>query len=255
MNNIMLQCEHVTVSFGAYTAVNDVSLSFEEGKLYGIIGPNGAGKTTLINAFSGLQRVNSGRILLQGEDVTGFEPCRRAKRGMGRSFQIVNIFPEMTVFENLRLAGQPVIFGLQPFWRSVRSYGGLNEKASEMLDFIGLSGKRGQTASLLSHGDQRRLEIGISLMNDPMLVLFDEPLAGVGHHEMGATAELVRQVARERTVILVEHNMDVVMSISDSIVVLVNGEVLRCDTPARVQADPKVREVYLGEDWDGHAFA
>jgi branched-chain amino acid transport system ATP-binding protein len=248
MRSLILRVENATVRYGAFLAVDNVNLEIEEGKLYSVIGPNGAGKTTLVNALSGLQDIESGKIFFYDEDITSLKPYARAMKGMGRSFQIVNIFPHMTVFENLRLAGQAIKFSLQPLWRSVGSYTALNRDAEEMLDFIGLTQYRDVSASVLSHGYQRSLELGISLMNNPRLLLLDEPTAGMGHHELKQTVDLIAKVAQKRTVILIEHRMDVVMSISDEIMVLVSGQVLCKGTPAEIRANPKVREVYLGDE-------
>jgi len=255
MKSAILRSQDITVDFGAFRAIDNVSIEIETGKVYSIIGPNGAGKTTLINALSGLQKPSAGKVFLKDEDITRLEPHVRAMKGMGRSFQIVNIFPEMTVFENLRLAGQAIKFGIQPLWRSVGQYRKLNEAAEEMISFIGLEQYRDMKASLLSHGYQRSLELGIALMLNPEVLLLDEPLAGVGHHELKSTVELIKKVAEDRTVVLIEHNIDVVMSISDMIIVLVAGQVLCTGTPTEIQANPKVREVYLGEEEEDHAIA
>jgi branched-chain amino acid transport system ATP-binding protein len=253
--SVALRCEDVTVKYGAFLAVNRVSLSFEKGRLYSIIGPNGAGKTTLINAFSGWQSLASGRVFMGEEEITSAGPHVRARKGMGRSFQIVQIFPALTVFENLRQAAQARHFSLQPFWRPVRSYPALREASEEMLGVIGLERQRDTPAATLSHGDQRRLEVGISLMNDPSIVLLDEPMAGVGHHEVEHMVSLIGSVARGRTVILIEHNMDVVLSISDVVVVMVGGQVMCRGAPSEIRASRSVREAYLGEEVDEHALA
>ncbi len=254
MTSVILSCKDVTVSFGAYVAINQVSLDIEKGKTYSIIGPNGAGKTTLINAFSGLQKLDHGKVFLEGEEISSLGPHERAMKGIGRSFQIVNIFPAMTVFENLRLAKQASSFRTQPFWRPVQGYEELKRKATEMLDFIGLSRLGNVIASTLSHGDQRRLEIGISLVNEPKLLMLDEPTAGVGHHELENTVALIAEAAKGRTVILIEHNMDVVMKISDKIFVLVTGKMLCSGTPGEIQSDSRVRDAYLGTEEDEHAL-
>jgi len=255
MASVILSCKDVTVSFGAYVAVDHVSLDIEQGKIYSIIGPNGAGKTTLINVFSGLQHVDHGKVFLEDEEITSLGPHTRAMKGIGRSFQIVNIFPAMTVFENLRLAKQATSFRAQPLWRPVQGYEELRQKATEMLDFIGLSRLGNVIASTLSHGDQRRLEIGISLMNEPRVLMLDEPTAGVGHHELENTVALIAEAAKGRTVILIEHNMDIVMKVSDRIFVLVTGKMLCSGTPGEIQADPRVREAYLGIEEDEYALS
>lgn len=255
MTSVILSCKDITVSFGAYMAIDQVSLDIEKGKTYSIIGPNGAGKTTLINVFSGLQNVDHGKVFLEDEEITALGPHTRAMKGMGRSFQIVNIFPAMTVIENLRLAGQARNFWVQPLWRPVRGYDELRRNAAKMLDFIGLTRLGNVIASTLSHGDQRRLEIGISLMNEPRVLMLDEPTAGVGHHELENTVALIAEAAKGRTVILIEHNMDIVMKVSDKIFVLVTGKVLCSGTPGEIQADPRVREAYLGTEENNHALS
>lgn len=255
MTSAALRCEDVTVRYGAFLAVDKVSLVFEQGKLCSIIGPNGAGKTTLINALSGWQSLASGRVFMGEEEVTSMGPHARAGRGMGRSFQIVQIFPVFTVFENLRLAAQARNFTLQPLWRSAQSYRALREAAEEMLDFVGLDKYRDIPAAILSHGDQRRLEVGISLMNNPTIVLLDEPTAGVGHDEVENTVALIDKVAKERTVILIEHNMDVVLSISDDIIVMVDGQVICRGTPSEIRSDQRVRDAYLGEEEGEHIIS
>ncbi len=244
-------CERVTVRFGALVAVDQVSLSFPGGGLHSIIGPNGAGKTTLINVLSGRQQPDEGRVLLGGKDITARPAFQRARLGIGRSFQITKIFPTMSVFENLRLAAQARAFGVQPFWRRVDAYHGLAEAAERIAAEVGLEPMRDRPAEQLSHGDQRALEIGITLMTEPDILLLDEPLAGVGEQEIEQTAALIRRIARGRTVILIEHNIDVVMSVSDRIVVMSQGAVLSIGTPDQIRRDPAVREAYLGDEHAG----
>ena len=245
-----LACSRATVRFGAFTALDAVDVAFAPGLLHGVIGPNGAGKTTLINVLSGRQALTAGRVTLDGRDIGQLPAHARARLGIGRSFQITKIFPTMTVFENLRLAGQPAHFGLQPFWRPVTSYRALAGQAERMLEFIGLQARRNVVAGQLAHGDQRALEVGLTLMSEPAIVLFDEPLAGVGQHEVERAVDLLHRVRQGRTVILIEHNMRVMMALADRIVVMVRGAVLAPGTPDAVRADPRVRASYLGEDDD-----
>jgi len=248
-----LSCRNATVRFGAFTAVDDVTIDFTPGLLHGVIGPNGAGKTTLINALSGRQTLSAGQVLLDGMDISSLPPHVRAERGIGRSFQITKIFPTMTVFENLRLAAQASRFGVQPFWKPVMRYRALATAADEMLGFIGLEARRDVIAEQLSHGDQRALEVGLTLMTEPTIVLLDEPLAGVGQHEVDRAVDLLRRARQGRTVILIEHNMAVMMALADRIVVMARGAVLAAGTPDEVRADPRVRTAYLGEDDDAVA--
>ena len=247
-----LRCESVNVQFGALCAVSNVTLDFVTGGIQSVIGPNGAGKTTLINVLSGRQKPNSGRVLMEGRDITTSGAHQRARLGIGRSFQITKVFGGMTVFENLRLAAQAGMFGVQPFWRPVEGYGELADRADAVVEQIGLAGFRDHPAELLSHGDQRALELGITLMTEPRILLLDEPLAGVGEREIEHTMEVITSVARGRTVILIEHNIDVVMRVSSRVVVMNQGAVLSVGTPDEVRRDPAVREAYLGDE---HAVA
>jgi branched-chain amino acid transport system ATP-binding protein len=243
-----IACSGITVEFDGFVALNNVALDVPTGKTVGLIGPNGAGKTTLLNAISGRAPLKSGRIELWGDEITRLSVAARTRRGLGRSFQIINIFQEMTTFENLRVAAQPPRFRLQPFWRPVDRWGELGERAREVASVVGLSDVLDRPVATLSHGRQRAVELGLALMADPRVLLLDEPLAGVGHHEIAATLELIERVREHRTVLLVEHNMDVVMKLSDEIVVMMGGEVLMRGTPAEVRADPRVKRAYLGDD-------
>ena len=251
---VALACNGVTVRFGAFTAIDDVSLAFEAGRLYSVIGPNGAGKTTLINVLSGRLVADSGRVMLNGEDITGQPAHRRASRGLGRSFQITKLFAGLTVFESLRLAGLGRFFRLQPLWRPIGSYRNVAAAADAMLETVGLEHRRDTIAEQLSHGDQRALEVGLSLMTEPRVILLDEPLAGVGQNEMERAIALIERVRKGRTVVLIEHNMQAVMRLSDEIVVMVRGRVLAAGPPQRIQSDPGVRAAYLGEP-SAHAGA
>jgi branched-chain amino acid transport system ATP-binding protein len=242
-----LECKAVTVRFGGFTAIDDVSLAFAPGRLYSVIGPNGAGKTTLINVLSGRLHANAGRVMLDGRDITGQPAHRRARRGLGRSFQITKLFAGLTVFESLRLAGLGRFFRLQPFWRPIGSYRRVAEAADAMLETLSLRHRRDTIAEQLSHGDQRALEVGLSLMTEPRVILLDEPLAGVGQHEVERAVALIERIRKGRTVVLIEHNMQAVMRLADEIVVMVRGRVLASGAPSQIQADPEVRAAYLGE--------
>ena len=247
-----LRCGAVSVRFGALMAVNNVSLDFAKGRFHSVIGPNGAGKTTLINVFSGRQPPTSGKVFMDDSDITSVKAHERARQGIGRSFQITKVFAGMSVFENLRLAAQARVFRMQPSWRPVQHYTVIADEAHAMIDSIGLAQFRNHPAELLSHGDQRALELGITLMTDPAILLLDEPLAGVGEKEIDRTMEVIARMAKGRTVILIEHNVDVVMRVSDRVVVMNQGAVLSDGTPEQVRRDPSVREAYLGDD---HAVA
>ena len=244
----LLACEGVTVRFGALTALDNVSLSFPDAGIHSVIGPNGAGKTTLINVLSGRQRPSAGRVALDGEDITSTQAFERARSGIGRSFQITKIFPTLSVFENLRLAAQARAFVVQPFWRRVQGYRVLADAAEQTAIDIGLQELMGAPAEQLSHGDQRALELGITLMTEPRILLLDEPLAGVGEHEIDRTMAVIERTSKGRTVILIEHNIDVVMRVSRRIVVMDQGAVLSVGTADEVRRDPAVRKAYLGDD-------
>ena len=243
-----IACSGITVEFDGFVALNNVALDVPTGKTVALIGPNGAGKTTLLNAISGRVPLKSGRIDLWGDDISRLSVAGRVRRGLGRSFQIINIFQEMTTFENLRVAAQPPRFGLQPFWRPVGHWSELGDRAREVAATVGLTDVLDMPVATLSHGRQRAVELGLALMSDPRVLLLDEPLAGVGHNEIASTMELIERVRENRTVLLVEHNMDVVMKLSDEIVVMMGGEVLMRGTPAEVRSDPRVKRAYLGDE-------
>ncbi|WP_373086571.1 ABC transporter ATP-binding protein [Sneathiella sp.] len=247
-NKHALRCENIEVSYGAFKAVTNVTYDFKPGLLYGLIGPNGAGKTTLMNALSGRAQLSKGRVFLNEQEITGKSPHARTWAGLGRSFQITQIFAEMTVFENLRLAAQAHRFRLQPFWRPVHHFREIATDAERVLAEIGLEGFGHVDAGSLSHGDQRALEIGLALLSEPKVLLLDEPLAGVGQDVAEKAVELIRRVSQERTVLLIEHNMDVVMEISDEIIVMLSGEILAAGTAETIKHDPRVRSAYLGEE-------
>ena len=227
-----LSCENIQVSFGGLKAVNDVSYDFKPGRLYGLIGPNGAGKTTL----------------LDGRDVTHLSVHRRTRGGLGRSFQITKIFAGMSVLENLQIAAFAHRYRLQPFWLPASRFTAVREQAERVLEEVGLTALARRPAEYLSHGDQRALEVGLSLLSEPRVLLLDEPLAGVGHDQLDRAIGLIRQIVTGRTVLLIEHNMDVVMQVSDEIVVMVQGQLLASGSPGDIRANAAVRAAYLGDE-------
>ncbi len=246
----LLEISGLSNFFGNVCTARDLDLSFEEGVLTSIIGPNGAGKSTLVNLVTGHLPVQRGRILFQGRDVTRLPVHRRVRLGMGRSFQIANVFPQLSVLQNvlipvLALAGRTA----RPFSRVSREEAARRE-AEELLERVGLSAERETPASALSHGDRRLLEVGLALASRPRLLFLDEPTAGMNPVERARLLAGIRALAAEgrATFVLVEHDMDVVFALSRRVVVLHRGELLCDGAPERVRADPRVREVYLGDE-------
>lgn len=238
--------EHLTRAFSGFRAVNDVSLEIPTGGVRTIIGPNGAGKTTFFNLLSGLLPPSGGRIFFGGRDITRLAAHERARLGIARSFQITNIFAKLSVFENVRLAVQAIYDGKANFFFPSRTFGGVGARTRAILDDIGLAGIAEALAENLSHGDQRRLEIGLVLARDPQVLLLDEPLAGMSPAETHATVDLIQRIAPGRTIVLVEHDIDVIMQISASITVLQTGQVLAVGTPQEIRENEAVQRAYLG---------
>jgi branched-chain amino acid transport system ATP-binding protein len=230
--------------FGGLTAVNAVSIAVPRGQIRAIIGPNGAGKSTFFNCVTGVLRPSSGRILLDGHDVAGMPPHVISHKGIARSYQITNILPGATVLENVRIAAQSRHHSWSLF-RHHRSYTDLIERSRATLAAVGLTAKDDELAANLSHGEQRTLEIAIALATEPAVLCLDEPTAGMSVAETHATVELIRRIARDLTILIVEHDMEVVMGLAHVVTVLHYGEVLAEGTPAEIQANPRVQEVYL----------
>jgi branched-chain amino acid transport system ATP-binding protein len=246
--NVALDCRAISVKFGHFTAVDNFSFAFERNRIYAIIGPNGAGKTTLMNAIVGRQKLAGGAIFLDNRDITRLPIAERARHGLGRSFQVTKIFAGMSVFENLRLAAQVLAFKWQPFWLSATRFPGIADAATAMLLTVGLEAHRDVDADKLSHGDQRALELGLALMTKPSVLLLDEPLAGIGHHELSRTADLLGKISQGRTVLLIEHNMEAVMRLAYEVLVMVDGRLIAADKPDAVRSNPQVRVAYLGSE-------
>jgi branched-chain amino acid transport system ATP-binding protein len=242
----LLLAEQVGKDFGHFAAVEQVSLAVRRGELKAIIGPNGAGKTTLFNMLSGEIKPSRGRIFYRGADITRAPAYRLAHIGIGRSFQVTNVFRRLTVLENVRIAAQAKRHRDYDFVSSAEGLTQTAEIAERVLETIGLAQYRDAAASSLSHGDQRRLEIGIVLATEPELVLLDEPTAGMSREEARSTMALIREVAATRTVLFVEHNMEFVMGVSQAVVVMQAGRIIAEGTPAEIRADPEVRRAYLG---------
>ena len=240
----LLRTEGLTIRFGGLTALSGVDFAVAPGEIRAVIGPNGAGKSTFFNCLTGVLRPTSGRILLAGEDITGLPPDRISRKGIARSYQITSILPNASVRENVRIAAQ----SRRHAWsmlRHHRAYRDVMEKAEAALDLVGLRGKAEELAGNLSHGEQRNLEIGIALATEPRLLCLDEPTAGMSAAETHDTMELVRRIGRHLTILVVEHDMQVVMELAQRITVLDYGEILAEGTPAEIQQNPRVLEVYL----------
>ncbi len=241
-----LELRAVHKSFGKTAIINGVDLSITKGERHAIIGPNGAGKSTLFNLISGRFPLTAGEIHLHGRNVTGMAPQEINRRGLGRSFQITNIFPRMTVYENLRCA---VLWSLgyrYAFWKRVNALSDACEKADEMVHRLGLSKRRERLAGVLSYAEQRALEIGVTIAGGADVILLDEPTAGMSHTETEQAVQLIHSVTQGKTLIMVEHDMSVVFGLADRISVLVYGKVLACDAPTAIRANPAVQEAYLG---------
>jgi branched-chain amino acid transport system ATP-binding protein len=247
---VVLEVRNVVKSFGGLRALQDVSLSVAKGEIRAVIGPNGAGKSTLFNVMTGLLKPDAGDVVFEGEPITGLPPHRIIRKGIGRSFQITNIFPRMSVFENVqvalfshhRLGGNPLSMA--------RTSTGVGEETLALLGQVGLAEKYDSSASVLSHGDQKRLEIAISLASRPKLLMLDEPTAGMSRFESRETVALLQRISREQglTLIFTEHDMDIVFAISEKIMVLQQGAVIADGVPAEIKANPEVRKAYLGEE-------
>lgn len=243
-----LETRGLTIRFGGHVAVNDVSCRFTPGTLTAIVGPNGAGKTTYFNLISGQLRASSGQVIVDGEDITGLAPSARTKRGLGRAFQLTNLFPQLSALENVRLAVQSRAdagWSLLKVWNTRRD---LIEQAEAVLERVRLADKRHIAPKALSHGDQRKLEVALLIAMEPKVFMFDEPTAGMSVDEVPTVLELINDIRQRRdaTVLLVEHKMDVVRSLSDRIIVLHNGALVADGDPAEVIASPVVQEAYLG---------
>ena len=244
----ILETRGLTIRFGGHVAVNGVSCQFRPGSLTSIVGPNGAGKTTYFNLISGQLRASAGQVLLFGEEVTGDPAPVRTRKGMGRAFQLTNLFPSLSVLENVRLAVQARArtgLNLISIWSS---HANLVEKAEHFLARVGLADRREDAASALPHGDQRKLEVAILLALEPDIFMFDEPTAGMSVDEVPKILDLIHEIRdqKDKTILLVEHKMDVVRSLSDRIIVLHQGALVADGPPAEVIASPIVQEAYLG---------
>lgn len=248
MAEAVLRTEGLTRHFGGLAAVNNVSLSVQERQIHAVIGPNGAGKTTLINMLSGDLPPSSGRIVLLEQDITGLAAHEVSRRGVGRSYQKTNVFLPFTAFENCRLAAQSRLRSSMRFVRRASANHVVNEAAEQALAAVGLSDKAATPVAALSHGEQRQIEIAMTLATRPKLLLLDEPLAGMGAEESVRIVALLRQLVRDHAILLVEHDMDAVFALANVLTVMVNGNVLESGTPAQIRASRQVQEAYLGAE-------
>ncbi len=238
----------LTRRFGGLVAVNAVTLALHVGELHAVIGPNGAGKSTLTSLLSGELRPSSGAMRLHGMEVGGWPSWRFARAGVGRSFQRTNVLREMTVAENVRLAAQARLTPGRRLLRAATSERAPTEAAAVALDRVGLMPARGRVAGTLSHGQLRQLEIAMALAATPTVLLLDEPLAGMGAEESERLAALLRELATDHAVMLIEHDMDVVFAVADQMTVMVDGRVLEQGPPAQIRASAAVRDAYLGHE-------
>ena len=245
-----LRTEKLRKYFGVVSAEDDIDLQIDEGVLTAIIGPNGAGKTTVINLLTGNVLADSGKIFFYNEEITHLPTHKRVKKGICRSFQIMNIFPKLSVFENLQIPIFSFFNQSLSFFKPVRRHTDVNERVEKLLNEIGLIDKKDLSAGMLSHGDQRLLEIGLAMAPEPKLLFLDEPTAGMNPVERVKVLENIRRLSREKqsTFVIVEHDMDIVFSLSDRIIVLHRGQVLADGKPDEIKQNEDVRKVYLGEE-------
>ena len=247
--NVLLETQSLSRHFGGLKAVDNVDLKVAEGHFHSIIGPNGAGKTTLFNLLSSALKPTSGKVFLRGEEITNLPPHRMAHLGIGRSYQITNIFPTLTVYENVRLAAQALGKDNFRVFSPIDQLETYSEKATAAIETVSMSHVSFMPALALNHGEKRKLELAILLAQDPQILLLDEPTAGLASEAVPEFMAMIDSVRREgnKTVVLVEHNMNVVMSLSDRISVMHQGRLLAEGTPEEISADPEVQRAYLGE--------
>jgi branched-chain amino acid transport system ATP-binding protein len=246
MSDILLEARHVGMRFGRFQALHDVSVQFRASELCGIIGPNGAGKSTFFNVLCGSLRPSTGQVLFGGDDVTGLAPHEYARRGIAKSFQITNIFKQLSAHENVRVAAQ-MRHARFDFLTRREALAAPGAEAEALLERVGLAASRDKIAGDLAHGQQRALEIAMALASAPRLLLMDEPTAGMSPEETATMMALIVRLAAERTVILVEHKMKLVMGICKRLIVLHHGELLADGTPDEIRNNAEVRRVYLGQ--------
>ncbi len=247
MADVILTCEALCKSFGGIAATDNVGLDVERSEIHAVIGPNGAGKTTLISQLSGELMPDTGRIAFEGRDITRLPAYRRSLRGLARSFQITSIFENMSVIDNVALAVQAHRGHSFRFWAPARRDKDLIEPGMEALESVRLAGRANDRARELSHGEHRQLEIAMALATGPTLLLLDEPMAGMGPEESTTMVETLKALRKDKTILLIEHDMDAVFALADRITVLVYGRVIASGKPEDIRADEAVRKAYLGD--------
>ena len=233
-------------SFGATKIINGVNLAVERGERHAIIGPNGAGKSTLFHLISGRFPLTSGQIKLHGEDITNHEPFNINRKGLSRSFQVTNIFPKLSVFENIRCSVLWTQGYKYSFWHAIEKLNTVRERSEQILADINMAHRRDALAGVLSYAEQRALEIGVTIAGGADVILLDEPTAGMSHSETDQAVALIRKVSTDKTLVVVEHDMGVVFNLADRISVLVYGEIIATGAPAEIRANARVQEAYLG---------
>jgi branched-chain amino acid transport system ATP-binding protein len=250
-NDILLSTERLTKEFAGFVAVRDVNLQVKRGTIHALIGPNGAGKTTCFNLLTKFLTPTSGRILYKGQDISASRPAAVARLGLVRSFQISAVFPHLTGLQNVRIALQRGRGESFDFWRSKHNLEALNPRAMALLDEVGLSAFAKTAAIEMPYGRKRALELATTLALDPDMMLLDEPMAGMGQEDIARIATLIRRVAKNRTILMVEHNLGVVADLSDRITVLTRGQILAEGDYATIAKNPEVRQAYMGSDHGG----
>ncbi|MCJ0763439.1 ABC transporter ATP-binding protein [Variovorax terrae] len=251
MPEVLLKAEGLTKRFGGLAAVNNVSVELWRDRIHAVIGPNGAGKSTLTNLLSGDLPPTQGRITLGNIDVTGWPPEKISRQGLGRSYQKTNIFAPFSVWENVRLAAQSRAPHAARWLEKATNFIANNDRAMRTIELCGLENRKNAIAGAISHGEQRQLEIAMTLATGPQVLLLDEPLAGMGVAEAERMVELLLKLKKDHAMMLVEHDMDAVFALADHLTVMVNGQVIASGTPADVRADANVQSAYLGEE-DAH---
>ena len=248
MSEVLLSAKNLTKRFGGLAAVNDVSLDLRRSRIHAVIGPNGAGKSTLTNLLSGDLPPTSGTVTLRGHDVTGWHPEKISAQGLARSYQKTNIFLPFSVWENVRLAAQSREQHALRWLSRATSFIAVNARAERAIELSGLKDRVNSVAGIISHGEQRQLEIAMTLATEPQVLLLDEPLAGMGIAEAERMVALLLTIKKEHGILLVEHDMDAVFALADQLTVMVNGQVIASGTPAEIRADAGVQAAYLGEE-------